>query len=200
VRRQLSVGRDAGCRTRVAEGGPCGPFHVEHRQPIISLESRAPGSPTRRQSPHRRGGPGVRGPGVAPRGRGRSTWNLREGARASKRAAAPGLGGITLTDPTIIRRPGIERPELETPELPLARGADGSGQLIRSGDSDRPARDRQAHLRVIRPVIGSSGSAQGLALRVVRVARPCAAVVSPELPRRAGLPRSWHPARTHEPR
>jgi hypothetical protein len=107
---------------------------------------------------------------------------------------------MTLTEPTITRRPGIERSELETPQFALARGADGSGQLIRSGDSDRLIRHRQAHPRVIRPVIGSSGSAQGLALRVVRVARPCAAVVSPGLPRRAGLPRSWHPARTHEPR
>jgi len=184
----------------VAKGGPCSPFHVEHRQPIISSESRAPGSPTCRQSPHRRGGPGVRGPGVAARGRRCSTWNLGEGARGSKRAAAPGLGSMTLTDPTIIRRPGIERPELEAPELALARGAHGSGRLIRFGDSDRLIRDRQAHLRVIQPVIGSSGSAQGLALRVARVARPFAAVVSPELPRRAGLPRPWHPARTHEPR
>ena len=97
---------------------------------------------------------------------------------------------MTLTKPTITRRPGIERWERETPELALARGAHGSGQLIRSGDSDRLIRDRQAHLRVIRAVIGSSGSAQGLALRVARVARLCAAVVSPGLPRRAGLPRS----------
>ena len=184
----------------MAKGGPCSPFHVEHRQPIISSESRAPGSPTRRQTPHRHGGPGVRGPGVATRGRRRSTWNLGEGARGSKREAAPGLGSVTLTDPTIIRRPGIERPERETPQLALARENHGSGQLIRFGDSDRLIRDRQAHLRVIRPVIGSSGSAQGLALRVARVARPCAAVVSLGLPRRAGLPRSWHPARAHEPR
>jgi hypothetical protein len=188
--RQLSVARDAGWATPAAEGGPCGRFHVEHRQPIISVEPRAPGSPTRRQSPHRRGGPGVRGPEVATRGRRRSR-NLREGARLEARSAS-GLGSITLTEFTIMRRPGIERSELEASEFALARGDHSSGRLIRSGDSNCQIRHRQAHLRVIRPVIGSSGSERGRALRVARVARPCAAVVSPGLPRRADLPRSWH--------
>ncbi len=121
-------------------------------------------------------------------------------ARGSKRAAASGLASMTLTEPTIMRRPGIERSELETPELALTRGDHDSGQLIRFGDSNRLIHHGQEHLRVIRPVIGSPGSAQGLALRVARVARPCAAVVGPGLPRRADLPRSWHPVRTHEPR
>jgi hypothetical protein len=73
---------------------------------------------------------------------------------------------MTLTEPTIMRRPGIERSELETPELALARGDHGSGRLIRSGDSNHLIHHRQDRLRVIRSVIDSFGAAQGLALRV----------------------------------
>ena len=81
--------------------------------------------------------------------------------------------------------PGVISPH----GLGLARGDDGSGEvsldaatllpglgrLNRIRDSEGHILYKQAHMRVIRRVACLSGSAQGVALRVARVARPCGA-------------------------
>jgi hypothetical protein len=107
---------------------------------------------------------------------------------------------------TVTRWHCMEFPGPETPHgLAPARAEDGSGEvslrtanplpssdlLIRIGFSKGRIPHKQAHLRVNRGVVGLSGSAQGLALRVARVARGCGVGVSSQV---VAL------ARTYEPR
>ena len=204
------MGRDAGSGTPAAKRGPYRRFHVEHRQSIrlarVTGTRLANATPVTTQT--------------------RQVWSTRTRDCDPKRQAfhvepgrtgraVPGgqqpqsiVGCTTMTALAMARQHRIEYRDLETPcGRALAPGDHGSGetslgegQLIRFRDSECLFLDRQAQQRVIRRALGPSGSAEGPGSRVYQVARLCGAGVSPTRRARSGLPRSWRPARTHEPR